>query len=59
VSPVLTIWGLAGAAAYWAAGVSVLYGADPLTPIQVALNVPLAVQELALAGYLIVKGFRE
>jgi Domain of unknown function (DUF4386) len=58
VSPVLTIWGLAGATAYWAAGVSVLYGADPLTPIQVALNVPLAVQEMALAVYLIVNGFR-
>jgi len=58
VSPVLTIWGLAGAAAYWAAGVSVLYGADPLTPVQIALNVPLAVQEMALALYLIVRGFR-
>jgi hypothetical protein len=58
VPPMLAIWGLLGAASYWAAGVSVLYGAEPFTPIQILLGVPLAVQEMALAVWLILKGFK-
>jgi hypothetical protein len=59
VPRMLTIWGLLGAVSYWAAGVSVLYGAEPFTPVQVLLAVPLAIQEMALAVWLIVKGFKK
>ncbi|MGB8858213.1 MAG: DUF4386 domain-containing protein [Ilumatobacteraceae bacterium] len=53
----LSIWGLAGATLYVAAGVLVLYGLEPLSTTQVVLEAPLGVQEMALAVWLIVKGF--
>jgi hypothetical protein len=53
----LSVWGLAGAAAYLAAGVLVLYGLEPLSTPQVLLEAPLGLQELALALWLILKGF--
>ena len=53
----LSVWGLAGAAAYLAAGVLVLYGLEPLSPPQVMLEAPLGLQELALALWLSFKGF--
>jgi hypothetical protein len=48
----LSLWGLAGAALVVGAAFSGLFGA-----FQFALAVPIAVQEMALAGWLIVKGF--
>jgi hypothetical protein len=57
VPRMLSVWGLVGAASYMAAGVMVLYGLEPLSTVQVVLDVPLGIQELALAGWLIVKGF--
>jgi hypothetical protein len=53
----LSLWGLAGAAAYLAAGLLVMYGLEPLSAAQVVLEAPLGLQELALAVWLIVKGF--
>ena len=46
-----------GAIAYLAAGVLVLYGLQPLSTPQVLLEAPLGLQELALALWLILKGF--
>ncbi len=53
----LSVWGLAGAALYMAAGVMVMYGLEPLSTTQVVLDAPLGLQEMALAIWLIVKGF--
>jgi hypothetical protein len=53
----LSLWGLVGAAAYLAAGVLVMYGLEPLSTPQVVLEVPLGLQEIALALWLIVRGF--
>jgi hypothetical protein len=53
----LSIWGLAGASLYMAAGVMVMYGLEPLSTPQVVLEAPLGLQEMALAIWLIVKGF--
>ena len=53
----LSVWGLAGASLYLAAGVLVIYGLEPLSTTQVVLEVPLGVQEMVLALWLIVKGF--
>jgi hypothetical protein len=40
-----------------AAGAMVLYGLEPLSTAQVVLEAPLGLQEMALAIWLIVKGF--
>lgn len=53
----LSLWGLVGAAAYLAAGLLVMYGLKPLSTPQVALEAPLGLQEIALALWLIIKGF--
>lgn len=55
----LSVSGLIGAALYMLAGVLVMYGLEPLSTTQVLLEVPLGLQEMALAVWLIVKGFRE
>ncbi len=49
----LSAWGLAGGAIWLAAGVMVTYGATSLT----VLAVPIGLQEVALALWLIVQGF--
>jgi uncharacterized integral membrane protein len=53
----LSVWGMAGAVAYLAAGALVLYGLQPLSTTQVLLEAPLGLQEIALALWLILKGF--
>jgi hypothetical protein len=53
----LSVWGLAGAAAYLTAGLLVMYGLEPLSTPQVVLEAPLGLQEIALALWLILKGF--
>jgi hypothetical protein len=53
----LSGWGLAGAVLYLAAGVAVLYGLEPLSATQMALQAPLGVQEMVFAVWLIAKGF--
>ena len=52
VPPWLSLWGFGGAALVMAAGLIGMFGSFPF-----ALAVPIAVQELALAGWLIVRGF--
>ena len=44
---------------YLTAGVLVMYGLEPLSTPQVALEAPLGLQELALAAWLIARGFIE
>ena len=53
----LSVWGLAGASLYMAAGALVMYGLEPQSTAQVVLDAPLGLQEMALAIWLIVKGF--
>lgn len=53
----LSVWGLIGAVPYLGAGVMVVYGLEPGSATQSLLDVPLGVQEMALALWLIIKGF--
>jgi len=54
----LSTWGLAGTALGAVAGVLVLFQAlSLLSATHTLLNVPIGVQELVLAGWLLVKGF--
>ena len=54
----LSIWGLVGASLCFVAGSLVMFVLiGPLSTSQVVLALPLAVQEMALAAWLIVKGF--
>lgn len=54
----LSVWGLAGTALGATAGLLVLFRAiDTMSGAQVALNLPIGVQEIVLAVWLIWKGF--
>jgi hypothetical protein len=54
----LSVWGLAGTALGLAAGLLVLFQSIAvLSSTQVVLKLPIAVQEMVLAAWLIVKGF--
>jgi hypothetical protein len=54
----LSGWGLLAAIPYFVSGVSGLFGSlSPMSTIQMVLVLPLAVQEMVLAIWLIVKGF--
>jgi hypothetical protein len=53
----LSVWGLIGAVVYMGAAVMVLYGLEPGSTTQMLLDVPLGVQEMALALWLIIRGF--
>jgi hypothetical protein len=54
----LSVWGLAGTVLGLAAGLLVLFQSIAvLSSTQVVLNLPIAVQEMVLAVWLIVKGF--
>lgn len=54
----LSGWGLIAAVPYLAGGVLGLIGLlDPLSPVVTAMDMPLALQEMVLAVWLIVKGF--
>src|SRR5215469_9451079 len=50
-------WGCIGEALALAAAVFMMFGLQPNSPLMVALILPVAVQEIVLAGWLIVKGF--
>lgn len=51
-------WGLIGAVLYWSAGVLVMFDLiEALSTPQILLQAPLGLQEIALAVWLIVKGF--
>ncbi|MBU0926695.1 MAG: DUF4386 domain-containing protein [Spirochaetes bacterium] len=54
----LSVWGLLGAVFYWVAGILVMFHAvTPLTTPHILLQAPLGLQEMALAVWLIVRGF--
>ena len=54
----LSGWGLLAVAPYLAAGLSSMFGiVDALSPTYATLNLPLALQEMVLAVWLIVRGF--
>ena len=54
----LSGWGLVAIIPYMAAGLAVMFGIiDPLSTVAVVSDFPLALQEMVLAVWLIVKGF--
>ncbi|HZD17485.1 MAG TPA: DUF4386 domain-containing protein [Actinomycetota bacterium] len=53
----LSVWGLVATPLFLAEGVWVLYGLDPFSTTQTLMDLPLAVQEMTLALWLIFKGF--
>lgn len=53
----LSGWGLVAALLYVAGGVMGVYGADSDSTAQTALDLPLALQEMTMAGWLIIRGF--
>jgi hypothetical protein len=54
----LSVWGIGGAVLLMVAAVLLIFGViSPMSPGQVALAVPIGVQEMVLAVWLIVKGF--
>jgi len=54
----LSGWGLVGAVLYWAASLLVMFALiTPLSTIHIILQAPLGLQEIALALWLIFKGF--
>ena len=54
----LSGWGLIAVVPYFAAGLLAMFGIiDALSPTYAILNLPLALQEMVLAIWLIVKGF--
>jgi hypothetical protein len=54
----LSGWGLAAAALCLISGILVMFNIiDFFTPVQIVLNIPIALQEMVLAVWLIVKGF--
>ncbi len=57
IPPWLSIWGLIGAPLMLAAGFLVLVDGDPNSPLSTALYAPLALQEMVLAIWLLIKGF--
>lgn len=55
----LSIWGLIAIVMHFAAIVSIFFGADTFSPLNTALNMPIAFQEIVLAVYLIIFGFND
>jgi Domain of unknown function (DUF4386) len=55
----LSAWGLAAATFYLAGGVLGVYGPDPASVTQTVLDLPLAVQEMVLAAWLVIRGFTQ
>ena len=56
----LSVWGIAGALLLMVSGMLILFGAiEPMSGVQLALAAPIAVQEMVLAVWLIVKGFNQ
>jgi Domain of unknown function (DUF4386) len=53
----LSLWGLLGAVLYLAASIAVVYGLEPASTTENALEAALGVQEMVFALWLIVKGF--
>jgi len=54
----ISVWGLIGAILLLAAGLLGMFGLSPLSPISIILTIPIALNEIALALWLIIKGFK-
>lgn len=57
VPRLISVWGFAGALLMLAAGLLGVFGLGYLSPITILLGLPLALNEMVLAIWLIVKGF--
>lgn len=57
VPRLISVWGLIGAPLALAAGILGLFGLSPFSTLSVALFLPIAVNEMVLAVWLIAKGF--
>lgn len=55
----LSIWGIIASVIYMAAAYMVLFGLEPLSPLYLAMNIPLALNEVVLGILLITKGFNK
>ena len=55
----LSIWGIVASVIYMAAAYMVLFGCVPLSPLYIAMNIPLALNEAVMGVILIVKGFNK
>ena len=53
----LSIWGFIGGVLIVVAGIRGLYGHSPSSTLSVILTIPIGLQEMVLAVWLIVKGF--
>lgn len=53
----ISVWGLIGAILMLVAGLLAMFGLGYLSPITILLGLPLALNEMVLAVWLIVKGF--
>ena len=53
----LSLWGLVGAPLMFVAGLSLVFTGDPNSTFSTVLYAPLALQEMVLAVWLILKGF--
>jgi len=53
----LSAWGLLGVPLWFAAGLLAAFGHDPTSATPIILNLPIALNEMVLAVWLIVKGF--
>ena len=55
----LSIWGIGASVIYMSAAYMVLFGFEPLSPVYIAMNIPLALNEAVMGILLIVKGFNK
>ncbi|MCK5128307.1 MAG: DUF4386 domain-containing protein [Clostridiales bacterium] len=53
----LSVWGIIAIVMHLVSALLVMFGAEAFSPITLALNLPIALQELTMAIWLIVKGF--
>ena len=54
----LSVWGLVAAISYLVGVVLAVYGTDPVSSTETVLDLPMAVQEMVLAVWLLIRGFR-
>lgn len=59
VPRIVSGFGIIGAIMYFTAALLILFGREPLSTIQIVLSIPLAISELVLALWLIIKGFNK
>lgn len=54
----LSVWGIIALSLHIVASVAALFGMDSFSPIGLVLNMPIAFQEMVMAVYLIIFGFK-